>query len=57
MEELVAKKIVDNSIFKRSYFGELYKKNKKFNLYYKIYVDQISYVLNLIGVNINTVLF
>ena len=50
------KKIVDNSIFKGSYFGELYKKNiKKFNLYYKIYVDQISYVLNLIGVNINTV--
>ena len=33
-----------------------YKKNKKkFNLYYKVYVDQISYVLNLIGVNINTV--
>ena len=50
------KKIVDNSIFSGKYFGNLYKKNKKkFNLYYKVYVDQISYVLNLIGVNINTV--
>ncbi len=50
------KNIIDSSIFSGSYFGYLYKKNpKKFNLYYKIYVDQISYVLNLIGVNINTV--
>tara|TARA_B100000579_G_C22655948_1_gene768548 strand:- start:3 stop:956 length:954 start_codon:yes stop_codon:yes gene_type:complete len=50
------KKIVDNSIFSSKYFGDLYKKNfNKFNLYYKVYVDQISYVLNLIGVNINTV--
>jgi|TARA_B100000929_G_scaffold288068_1_gene275828 beta-N-acetylhexosaminidase len=50
------KKIVDNSIFSGKFFGDLYKKNiKKFNLYYKIYVDQISYVLNLIGANINTV--
>ena len=50
------KKIVDNSIFSGKFFGDLYKKNKKkFNLYYKVYVDQISYVLNLIGVNINTV--
>ena len=50
------KKIVDNSIFSGKFFGDLYKKNKKkFNLYYKVYVNQISYVLNLIGVNINTV--
>ena len=50
------KKIVDNSIFSAKIFGNLYKKNiKKFNLYYKVYVDQISYVLNLIGANINTV--
>ena len=49
-------KILDNSIFSAKFFGDLYKKNlKKFNLYYKIYIDQISYVLNLIGVNINTV--
>ena len=50
------KKILDNSIFSGKYFGDLYQKNtKKFNLYYKVYIDQISYVLNLIGVNINTV--
>ena len=41
------KNIVDNSIFSGKYFGDLYKKNrKKFHLYYKVYVDQISYVLN-----------
>ena len=50
------KNIVDNSIFSGKFFGDLYQKNlKKFNLNYKIYVDQISYVLNLIGVNVNTV--
>ena len=50
------KNIVDNSIFSGKYFGDLYNKDtKKFNLYYKVYVNQISYVLNLIGVNINTV--
>ena len=49
------KNIIDNSIFPGKYFGDLYKKRKKFNLYYKVYVDQISYLLNLIGVNINTV--
>tara|TARA_Y100001960_G_scaffold248817_1_gene264603 strand:+ start:916 stop:1869 length:954 start_codon:yes stop_codon:yes gene_type:complete len=50
------KKIVDNSVFSGRYFGDLYKKDiKKFNLYFKVYIDQISYVLNLIGVNINTI--
>tara|TARA_B100000073_G_scaffold311676_1_gene284913 strand:- start:136 stop:1107 length:972 start_codon:yes stop_codon:yes gene_type:complete len=50
------KNIVDNSIFSGKFFGDLFIKNpKKFDLYYKVYVDQISYVLNLIGVNINTV--
>jgi len=49
-------KIVDNSIFSGKYFGDLYKKNiNKFNLFYKVYVDQMSYVLNSIGANINTV--
>ena len=48
--------IVDNSIFSGKFFGDLYKENiQKFNLFYKVYVDQISYVLNSIGVNINTV--
>ncbi len=50
------KNIIDNSIFSGKYFGDLIKKNKKkFNLYYQVYIDQISYLLNLIGVNINTV--
>ena len=49
-------KIINTSIFSGSFFGELYKKNKKkFFLYYKIYIQQMSYLLNEIGVNINTV--
>ena len=48
--------IIDNSIFSGKYFGDLYSKdNMKFKLFYKVYIDQISYLLNLIGVNINTV--
>tara|TARA_Y100001958_G_C21147075_1_gene484190 strand:- start:8 stop:961 length:954 start_codon:yes stop_codon:yes gene_type:complete len=50
------KNIIDNSIFSGKFFGDLFINNKKkFNIYFKVYVDQISYVLNLIGVNINTV--
>ncbi len=50
------KNIIDNSLFSGKFFGDLYKRNqKKFYLYYKIYVDQISYVLNATGININTV--
>ena len=50
------KNIIDNSIFSGQFFGDLIKKNKKnFNLYYQVYIDQISYLLNIIGVNINTV--
>ena len=50
------KRIIDNSIFSGKFFGDLYKSNlKNFDLFYKVYVDQISYLLNLIGVNINTV--
>ena len=38
------------------YFGILYKKDKlKFNNYYKIFINKTSYLLKLIGVNINTV--
>ena len=37
------------------YFGKLYLKDKKkFNDYYKIFVNQTSYLLKSIGVNINT---
>ena len=38
------------------FFGNKYIKNKKeFIFYYKLFVDKISYLLKLIGVNINTV--
>ena len=37
------------------YFGKLYLKDKKkFNNHYKIFINQISYLLRSIGVNINT---
>ncbi len=49
-------KILDSSIFSQSYFGNLFKKDKKnFNYKYKIYIDTISYILNEVGININTV--
>ena len=38
------------------YFGDLFSKDKKqFEIVYKLFVDKTSYLLNLIGVNINTV--
>tara|TARA_B100000965_G_scaffold395156_1_gene408298 strand:- start:7653 stop:8600 length:948 start_codon:yes stop_codon:yes gene_type:complete len=47
---------IDNSKFSAEYFGELFKKDKKkFNLYFNIYIKQFSYLLNLLGININTV--
>ncbi len=50
------KNIIDSSIFSAKFFGNLYSKNKKkFNIYSEIYVKQISYLLNEIGININTV--
>ena len=49
-------KFIDNSIFSAEFFGNLYiKDKKKFYIYYNIYVKQISYLLNLLGININTV--
>ena len=49
-------KLIETSILTAGFFGNLYKKNKKkFFNYYKIYINQISYLLNEIGVNINTV--
>ena len=49
-------KLIETSIFTAEFFGNLYKKNKKkFFNYYKIYINQISYLLNEIGANINTV--
>ena len=50
------RKFIDNSVFTNKYFGDLYKKDKKkFNLYFDVYVKQISYLLKLLGININTV--
>ena len=49
-------KFIDTSILTPKFFGNLYKKDKKkFFDYYKIYTSQISYLLNEIGININTV--
>jgi len=49
-------KFIDNSIFSAEFFNTLYKKDKKkFYTYYNIYVKQITYLLNLLGININTV--
>ena len=50
------KKFIDNSIFTAKYFGDLYSKNnKKFEIYFNVYVKQISYLLRTLGININTV--
>ena len=49
-------KFIDSSIFTADFFGNLYKKDKKkFNVYYDVYVKQVSYLLNILGININTV--
>ena len=48
--------LIESSTFTAEYFGNLYKKNKyKFYYYYKVYIKQISYLLNVLGININTV--
>ena len=49
-------KFIDNSIFSAEFFSILHPKDKKkFYIYYNIYVKQIAYLLNLLGININTV--
>ena len=50
------KNFIDNSIFTARYFGDLYKKNnKKFEIYFSVYIKQISYLLRTLGININSV--
>ena len=50
------KKFIDSSIFTAKFFGDLYKKNnKKFEIYFNVYVKQISYLLKTLGININSV--
>ena len=37
------------------FFGQLYGKNyKEFEIYYRLFIDKTSYLLKLIGVNLNT---
>ena len=49
-------KFIDTSLFTAEYFGNLYNKNKrKFNIYLEVYIKQVSYLLKLLGININTV--
>ena len=47
---------IDNSIFTHDFFGKLFtNNNKKFEIYFDIYIKQISYLLTLLGINLNTV--
>ncbi len=47
---------IDSSIFSAQFFGKLYLMNKeKFTIYYNVYINQISYLLNTLGININSV--
>ena len=49
-------KFIDNSLFSSKFFADLYLKDKKkFDIFYNAYVKQICYLLNLLGININTV--
>ena len=49
-------KLIESSIFSAEYFGKLYRYNKtKFSTYFKIYIYQTAYLLNELGININTV--
>ncbi len=49
-------KIISFDNLTAEFFGKLYKNDKKkFNVLYKLFVDKTSYLLKLIGVNINTV--
>ena len=49
-------KIVTFDNLTSEYFGNLFEKDKmKLNIIYKLFIDKTSYLLKLIGVNINTV--
>ncbi len=50
------KKIIDTSNFSSKFFGDLFLKNKKkFFCHYKFYINNISQILNDLGININIV--
>jgi beta-N-acetylhexosaminidase len=49
-------KLINTSLFTGEFFGNLYKKNnKKFKLYYELFIRQTSFLLKQTGININTV--
>ena len=49
------KKIFNSEPLTGDFFGKLYIKDKrKFNYYYRLFINQTAYLLKLIGVNINT---
>ncbi len=49
-------KIVNLKYFSQEYFSKLYFKNKKhFEKQYTSYINTVSYILNYVGININTV--
>ncbi len=48
--------ILNNELFSQKYFGQIYEKNPIIGVgVYKYYINQISCILNLLGININTV--
>jgi len=48
--------LISFEYFTSEYFGQKYSKNyKEFKFYYKLFIDKTSYLLNLMGININTV--
>ena len=50
------RKFLNTDKLTSEFFGNLYKKDKKkFKTYYSIFVNKTSYILKLIGANINTV--
>ena len=49
------KNFIETSHFSGEFFGKLYKKNiKKFGIYYKIFVQKSAYLMDKMGININT---
>ena len=49
------KNIISFDNLTSEFFGQLYVKNyKEFEIYYRLFIDKTSYLLKLIGVNLNT---
>ena len=50
------KNLIETSSFTAEFFGNLYRSNKfKFYNYSSVYISQTSYLLNELGINVNTV--